>query len=210
MSTILDALHWRYAIKKYDTHKQLSSEQTDMLMEAIRLAPSSAGLQPYKVFMIENQDTRAQLREAGYNQPQITDASHFFVFAVPTNLTEDLAAHYIDTVAKQREVPRDSLTGLEAMAIGTITAKPSETRAAWAARQAYLALGVLISAAAVEHIDCSPMEGFDPMQFDQILGLTERNMTSVVIAAVGFRSDDDTYAHLTKVRYPKEELFETI
>ncbi|MDB5187537.1 MAG: NAD(P)H-dependent oxidoreductase [Candidatus Kaiserbacteria bacterium] len=199
-------MHWRAAVKSYDTSKKLSPEQLDMLLESVRLAPSSAGLQPYIMFVVDKPEIRQKLRAAGYNQAQITDASHFFVFAVPTNLTESLAAHYIDVVAQVRDVPRDTLGGLEAMVTGAITSKPVETRAEWATRQAYLALGVLITAAAVEGIDCSPMEGFDPAQFDEILGLKELNMKSVVMVAAGFRAEDDAYSTLTKVRYPREEL----
>jgi nitroreductase/dihydropteridine reductase len=206
MTSILDAMHWRAAVKSYDSSKKLSPEQLDTLLECVRLAPSSAGLQPYIMFVIDKPEIRQKLRAAGYNQAQITDASHFFVFAVPTNLSESLAAHYIDVVAQVRDVPRDSLGGLEAMATGTITSKPAETRADWATRQAYIALGVLITAAAVEGIDMSPMEGFDPAQFDEILGLKELNMKSVVIAAAGFRAADDAYSALPKVRYPREEL----
>ena len=130
MNTVLQALQWRRAVKKYDTSKKLSPEQIDTLTEAIRLAPSSAGLQPYKVFVVSDESIRAKLALAAYNQPQITTSSQLFVFAVSTNLDESLAKHYIDVVAEGREVPRESLSGLEAMATGTISNKPENTRIA--------------------------------------------------------------------------------
>jgi nitroreductase len=206
MQPIIEALNWRYATKQYDQSKKLTETQLNMLMEAVRLAPSSFGLQPWKAFVVHSADVRTKLRAAAWNQSPITEASHFVVFAVPTNLGDDDVSHFIETVAAVRGVPVESLKEYADMIRGAITRLTPEARVQWAARQAYLALGVLLSTAAVEKIDATPMEGFDPKQFDEILGLTDKNYTSVVVATLGFRSSEDAYAHLAKVRFPKEEI----
>ena len=205
--SIIDKLKWRYATKKFDTNKKLSAEQLDLLLEAIQLAPSSIGLQHYKVLVIENPEVRAKLREAAYGQPQVTDASHLIVFAAETGIDEAYGKRFIDLVASTRNAPRESLAGLEGMVLGQINSRTPEQRVLWAQKQAYIALGVLVAAAADRGIDAGPMEGFDPAKFDEILGLKEKGLTATVIAAVGFRADDDPFSKLIKVRRPKTELF---
>lgn len=208
---ITQALNWRYATKKFDTEKKLSDEQLLILTEALRLSPSSFGLQPWKFLIISNPDIRSKLREAGYGQPQITDASHLVVFAVPTGLTDSLADEHIAEVAKATGQDVSALAAYRDMMAGAINNIPTmEARTAWAARQAYIALGVLLAAAATEGIDAGPMEGFNPVQFDEILGLKEKGLTTVVIAALGFRSPDDAYIQMPKVRFPRERVIEEI
>ncbi|MBD1363407.1 NAD(P)H-dependent oxidoreductase [Mucilaginibacter sp. ZT4R22] len=205
--SIIDKLKWRYATKKFDTNKKLSAEQLDELLEAVQLAPSSYGLQHYKVLVIENAEVRTKLREAAYGQPQITDASQLIVFAAETNIDEGYVKNFVDLIADTRNVPRESLVGLEGMLVGAINGRTPEQRLLWAQKQAYIALGVLVAAAADLGIDAGPMEGFDPAKFDEILGLKEKGLTATVIAAVGFRADDDHFSKLIKVRRPKKELF---
>jgi len=210
MHDIISALNWRYATKKFDAAKKLNSVQLDMLQEALRLAPSSFGLPVWKAVIVENPDVRTALRSAGYGQPQITDASHLLVLAVKKNINDALVDEFIALTAKTRGVSSDSLGDYSTMIKGSINGKSSEELRDWAARQAYIALGVLLVAAAANGIDAGPMEGFDPKQFDEILELDKFGLESKVIVALGFRSADDAFAAAKKVRPEKGELFITV
>lgn len=205
--SLIDKLQWRYATKKFDATKKLSSQQLGDLLDAVQLSPSSIGLQHYKILVVEDTEIRAELRLAGYNQPQITDASQLIVFAAEANINEAYAKDFISLVAETRNVSRESLAPYEGMILGTINSRTPEQLVIWAQKQAYIALGVLLTAAAELGIDATPMEGFDAAQFDEILGLKEKGLTTAVIAAIGFRADDDAYSQLAKVRRPKSELF---
>jgi nitroreductase/dihydropteridine reductase len=205
--SLVEKLQKRAAIKKFDPSKKISAGQLDQLQSAIQLAPSSLGLQSFKVIVVQDPETRAKLRAAGYNQAQITDASALFVFASLTTLDEAFGKKFIDLVADTRSVDRASLDGLEQMVLGTLSSRTDDQKLAWSHKQTYIALGVLISEAAELGIDAGPMEGFDAAQFDEILGLKERGLTTSVIAAVGFRAEDDVYSKMIKVRRPKSELF---
>jgi nitroreductase/dihydropteridine reductase len=205
--SLVEKLQQRAAIKKFDPSKKISAGQLDQLQSAIQLAPSSLGLQSFKVIVVQDPETRAKLRAAGYNQPQITDASALFVFASLTTLDEAFGKKFIDLVADTRSVERASLDGLEQMVLGTLSSRTDDQKLAWSHKQTYIALGVLISEAAELGIDAGPMEGFDAAQFDEILGLKEEGLTTSVIAAVGFRAQDDVYSKMIKVRRPKSELF---
>jgi len=205
--SLVESLQKRAAIKKFDPSKKISAGQLDQLQSAIQLAPSSLGLQSFKVIVVQDPETRAKLRAAGYNQAQITDASALFVFASLTNLDEAFGKKFIDLVAHTRSVDRASLEGLEQMVLGTLSSRTDDQKLAWSHKQTYIALGVLVSEAAELGIDAAPMEGFDAAQFDEILGLKEKGLTTSVIAAVGFRAEDDVYSKMIKVRRPKSELF---
>jgi len=207
---ILDGLRWRYAVKTYDGSKKISDEQLAVLEEAILLAPSSFGIQPYKVFVITDREVRERLKPAAYNQSAITDASHLFVFAYKKTLTEEDLESFVDRIAEVREQSRESLNELE------VSVKGAAQRAVdggyietWNSRQAYIGLGFLLETAALLGIDATPMEGFDPQKVDEVLGLDDHS--SVVIAAVGYRdADKDWLAPLPKVRKPKNELIERV
>jgi nitroreductase len=205
--SLVEQLQWRAAVKQFDPSKKLTAAQLDNLLSAIQLAPTSYGLQSFKVIVVQDAETKAKLREAGYNQPQITDSSALFVFASLTQIDEDFGKKFIDLVAATRSVDRESLAGYEQMILGSINARNEEQKIAWSHKQTYIALGVLVSAAAEQGIDAAPMEGFDAQKFDEILGLKEKGLTTSVIAAVGFRAEDDYYSQLIKVRRSKEELF---
>ncbi|NOW94663.1 NAD(P)H-dependent oxidoreductase [Mucilaginibacter sp. SG564] len=205
--SLIDKLQWRSAIKKFDPAKKLTADQLDNLLSAVQLAPSSYGLQSYKVIVVRDAETKAKLRAAGYDQAQITDSSALFVFASVTNLDNDFGKKFIDLVASTRNVARETLQGYEQVVLGALNGRTREQNIAWSHKQAYIALGVLLSAAADQGIDAGPMEGFDAEKFDEILGLKEKGLTASVIAAVGFRADDDRYSQMIKVRRPKEELF---
>ena len=205
--SLIAPLNWRYATKKFDSTQKLSSAQLDELLKATQLAPSSIGLQAYKIIVVEDKAIREKLREAANGQSQITDASQLIIFASETRLDEAYIANYIDYVSEKREIARENLAGFEQMIIGNVNRLSDEQRIAWSNKQVYIALGVLLTAAAEMGIDACPMEGFNAAQFDEILGLKEKELTTVVLAAVGFRSEDDSYSKLVKVRKPEEELF---
>ena len=205
--SLIAPLNWRYATKKFDSTKKLSAEQLDELLKATQLAPSSVGLQSYKIIVVEDKAIREKLREAANGQSQITDASQLIIFASETRLDDAYIANYIDYVSEKREIARENLTGFEQMIKGNVNRLSDEQRIAWSNKQVYIALGVLLTAAAEMGIDACPMEGFNAAQFDEILGLKEKELTTVVLAAVGFRSDEDSYSKLTKVRKPEEDLF---
>jgi nitroreductase len=205
--SLVDKLNWRYATKKFDPSKKLSKEQLEELLKAVQLSPSSAGLQSYKVIVVEDADIREKLREAAHGQSQLTDASQVIIFASETNLDEAYVKHYIDFVAEKRNIERENLTGYEQMLMGNVNRLTEDQRIAWSNKQTYIALGVLLTAAAEMGIDACPMEGFSAAKFDELLGLEEKHLTTAVIAAIGFRAEDDMYSKLAKVRKPEEELF---
>ena len=205
--SLIEKLQWRAAIKKFDPAKKITAEQLDNLLSAVQLAPTSLGLQSFKVIVVQDAQTKEKLRAAGYNQPQITDSAALFVFASLTNLDENFGKKYIDLVASTRNVERRSLAGFEQMILGSLNSQSDEQKITWSHKQTYIALGVLLSAAADLGIDAGPMEGFNPEKFDEILGLKEKGLTTSVIAAVGYRAEDDVYSKMIKVRRPKDELF---
>ncbi|MFZ2187222.1 MAG: NAD(P)H-dependent oxidoreductase [Candidatus Moraniibacteriota bacterium] len=210
MSNIIEALQWRYATKQFDPEKKLSAEQLHTLKEALRLAPSSFGLQPWHFVIVEDTELRKQLRAAGYDQPQITDASHFLVLATEKNVDAALVDKYLQSIAVTKNIPVETLEGFRGMLNGSIEAKGEAGAREWAVRQVYIALGVLAAAAAVEGIDMAPMEGFDPQAFDAILGLDKRGLVSRVMVGLGFRKIDDPAAQAVKVRYAEEQVFTTL
>ena len=204
--TILEQLNWRYATKSYDATKKISDEDWETLEQSLILAPSSFGIQPYKFIVVTDQAMKEKLRPAAYGQPQITDSSHLVVFIYKKVLTDADIEHFVERIAEVRGVERETLTDYENIMKGSAKkAVDGGYVETWNSRQAYLALGFLLETAALLGIDATPMEGFDPAQFNEILGLTD--YSAVVLAAVGYRNaESDWLANLPKVRFPKEEL----
>lgn len=205
--SLIEKLTWRYATKKFDKTKKLTPFQLEELLHAVHLSPASTGVQSYKVIVVEDAATRAKLQQAAHNQPQIVDASQLIVFATETNLDAEYVKNYVDHVAKSRGVDRSNLEGYEQMINGNVSRMTEQQRINWSQKQAYIALGVLLTSAAELGIDACPMEGFIASQFDEILGLKEKNLTTTVLAAIGFRAEDDAFSKLNKVRKPEEEMF---
>ncbi|HEY9001852.1 MAG TPA: nitroreductase family protein [Mucilaginibacter sp.] len=205
--SLIEKLNWRYATKKFDKAKKLSQHQLEELLHAVHLSPSSAGVQSYKIIVVQDAAVREKLQQAAYGQAQIADASQLIVFAAETNLDAQYVKNYIDHVAKSRSIDRSNLEGYEQMINGNVSGMTEEQRITWAKKQAYIALGVLLTSAAELGIDACPMEGFSAPQFDEVLGLKEKGLTTAVIAAIGFRAEDDAYSKLNKVRKPEEEMF---
>ncbi len=203
----LKQLNWRYATKRMNK-KTVPQNKIDNILEAIRLSPSSMGLQPYTVVVIEDEAVRAKMLPAIYNQPQIVEGSHVLVFAVWDGITPEQVQTFIKQIAMEREIPEKSLDGFKNMILGFISQKEKDDLINWNAKQAYIALGTGMVAAALEEVDATPMEGFDPQALDQLLKLKEKGLKSVAILALGYRdSDEDKLAQLKKVRRPKEEFF---
>ncbi|WP_297332440.1 NAD(P)H-dependent oxidoreductase [Flavobacterium sp.] len=212
MTDFIESLNWRYATKKYDASKKVSNNDLETLKEAVQLSVSSAGLQPYRVVVVESDEAKNKLAEAamGNNKNVFADASHLFIFAVEKNLGDEHVEDYMDNISETRNVEKESLKDFEGMIKGSIDSRNEKENQSWAGKQAYIALSNLINAAAVLKIDSTPMEGFDANKVDEILNLNDKGLTTSVIAAVGYRHSDDNFQNLKKVRKPKQELFITI
>ncbi|SDR66324.1 Nitroreductase [Gillisia sp. Hel1_33_143] len=210
MKNYIENLNWRYATKQFDPTKKISQEELDFLLEAIQLSASSYGLQPYEIIVVDNAQIQEKLKAAAWNQSQLTDASHVLVFANMKSVDENYVDAYMDTIAKTRKLKVEDLSGFKDMIKNTILQLSDEDQVQWTAKQAYIALGNLLSAAANFKIDVCPMEGFSAEEFDEILGLKERNLTAAAIATVGFRSAEDQTQFAAKVRKSKEDLFTTV
>ena len=204
---LIENLKWRYATKKYDASKKINDEDLEVLQEAIQLTATSYGLQLFNVINVEDADTRAALLPASWGQTQIVDASHLFVFAVPTQVTREMIESYAKIMAETRGIPVDALTGMVDFMSSKVLEFTPEQQQVWLAKQTYIALGNVMVAAGELKIDGTPMEGFDPQQYNEILGLNDLGLTSTVVMALGYRSEEDEAQHGKKVRRPISELF---
>lgn len=204
---ILEHLNWRYATKSYDRSRKVSAEDWAALERALTLAPSSFGLQPYKILVITDPATREKLKPAAYGQAPVTDASHLVVFAYKKILTDADVERFIERTAEVRGQTRESLADYEKLLKNTARkAAEGGYIETWNSRQVYIALGFLLETAALLGIDATPMEGFDPAKVNEVLGLTD--YSAVVLAAVGYRdAGNDWLVNLKKVRKPEDELF---
>lgn len=204
--SLLDSLRWRYATKTFDASAKLSDGDVTKLLEALRLTPTSFGLQPYKFIVIEDAALRAKLRSHAWNQPQVTDASHLIAICAKDTLTEADIDAYLDDIARTRSVERPSLHGYREMMLGFIRARSVDDVREWIMHQSYIALGVLLCACADLNIDACPMEGFDRAQVQKLLQLTGTGYSISTLCPVGKRSPADGMAHAAKVRFPLESL----
>jgi len=208
---LIETLKWRYATKKFDSHKKIDSNNLELLKEAIRLSVSSYGLQLYKVLIIENQELKKRLREASWDQFQITDASHLFIFcSFNKNFSEGIYS-YINLLLE--EVDESKISDIQTYGQSikeSIEAMEEAERKAWSEKQVYLAMNNLLIAAAELRLDACPMEGFERDKYDQILGLSEKGLNAVLVAPVGYRASNDSAQFRKKVRRNTEELFELI
>jgi nitroreductase len=205
------ALRWRYATKKFDSNRKIDPSTWQLLEESLVLSPSSFGLQPWKFLVIDDPRTRESLVPASWGQTQVVEASHVVVFLAKNPVTpEDVQAH-LERTAEVRGVPVETLEGFGKIVKGFITNPPYPLDLKeWATRQVYLALGTFMTSAAVLGIDTCPMEGIAPATYDKILGLEGSGFETVVVCPAGYRSEDDKYASLPKVRFPKSQLIQHI
>mgnify|MGYP003664921460 FL=1 len=206
MNSIVDKLNWRYATKKFDSSKKVSEKDLETLLEAARLTASSYGLQPYEIYVIEDTDVRQKLRKASYDQPQITDASYLIVLANKPTFNETMIDDYIANIMAIRGVSKEDLKGFSQTMKSTLLDLPDAYKNTWTSNQTYIVLGNLMTVASEMKIDTCPMEGFDKAKYNEILGLTDKDLNAAVVLAVGYRSADDTTQHYPKVRYSKEQI----
>jgi nitroreductase len=210
MSNFIENQKWRYATKKFDTEKKISVADLETLKEAIQLSTSSYGLQLYKVFIVENTEIRAKLQPASWGQSQIVDASHLLVFANIVDVQNQHIDEYIQNIANTRGLSLEDLKGYSDFMKSKIVPLPVDEKSVWTSKQTYLALANLMNAAAELKIDVTPMEGFEPEQYNEILGLNELGLNASLVAAVGYRHKEDATQYHVKVRKPKQELFTII
>jgi nitroreductase len=207
----LQQLQWRYATKVFDPAQPISAEAWNVLEQSLVLSPSSFGLQPWKFFVVQNPEIRQQLLEHSWKQAQVVQASHLVVFAIRKDLNGDDVDRYVNRMADVQGIPADSLAGFGGMVKGFMAKPPYPLDMdGWATRQVYIALGQFMTTAAMMGIDTSPLEGFVPSKYDEVLKLGEQGYASVVVCGAGYRSDDDKYAQKPKVRYPTTEVVEYI
>lgn len=211
MSDLISLLNWRYATKKMDPTRPVPEAQITRVLEAIRLSASSSGLQPYHVLVVRDPAVRARLREAAFGQGQVTDASHLLVFAAWDNYTEDRINEAFDLVNTERGFVNEGWENYRKMLLRTYVARDPEVNFQHAARQAYIALGTALLAAAELGLDSTPMEGFSPEQVDEILGLRARGLRSVLLLPIGHRAAaGDWLVELKKVRRPLDALVTSV
>lgn len=208
--TVLSQLKWRYATKKFDATKKIAPELWAQLEQAVVLAPSSYGLQPWKFIVVTDPAVRKQLHLVSWNQPQILDASHLVVFAAKNPPTPADAERHVARTEQVRGLAPGALDGFKKMILGTLSNMSESAAQTWAAKQCYIALGVFLSACALAGVDACPMEGFQGEKYDEVLGLKAKGLSSVVIATAGYRAAADAYAGLAKSRFEVSDVIEHV
>ena len=205
--SLIEKLQWRYATKKMDPTKSVPLEKVEKILEAIRLTASSSGLQPYEVLVITNKAIREKIKAIAWDQTQIVDSSYLLVFAAWDTYTADRINQSFDMTEKIRDFKSEAGDIYRQKLLSGYTARDAETNYNHAAKQAYIGLGTALIAAAYEEVDCTPMEGFDPIALDEILNLKAKGLRSVVMLPLGYRkADEDWLVNLKKVRKPKESF----
>lgn len=205
---LIEGLKWRYATKKFNPSKKVSAADIEKIKEAIQLSASSYGLQLYKILLIENEEIREKLKPAAWNQSQITDASHLFVFCHEKKVSEESIKDYLQLKADMQQLKVADLKGYGDFIFGKWQTQTDREQFHWTAKQTYIALGNLLAACGELKIDACPMEGFEVDQVNEILELEEKGLSAAVIATVGYRSDEDETQAAPKVRKSMNELFE--
>lgn len=208
---LIDRLNWRYATKKMNPDKAVPQDKLDRIIEAVRLAPTSSGLQQFELILVTNKDVREKIKAIAWNQAQVTDASHLLVFAAWDNYTPERINGMFDLVNDERGFRNEGWEAYRQMLLNSYPQRDAQTNFEHAARQAYVGLGIALTAAAFEEVDATPMEGFDPAALDEILDLRAKGLRSVVIMPVGYRADEgDWLVNLKKVRRPIDQFLTTV
>ena len=208
---LLNALEWRYATKLFDATKKIPADVWHALEKSLVLTPTSYGLQPYKFLVVQDAGKRAELLAHSWKQKQIVEASHFVVFVARTEMTEADVDRFIKRTADIRQHPAENLNAYRDVIIKDVVKGPRGKAAhEWAARQSYIALGNLMTAAALLRVDTCPMEGLVPAEYDKILNLAGTGYATVVACALGYRSAGCKYANMTKVRYEIKDLIQHV
>ncbi len=203
----LESLEWRYATKRMNG-EQIPDQKLKNILDAVHLAPSSFGLTPYNVIVVQDPAIKEKLAPHCYNQPQIKESSALLIFAPWKNINDDHVDIYMNEIAATRGIPTEALADFSNIIKGKVNSSSPEDLHVWAAKQAYIALGFGLAAAAVEAIDSTPMEGFNPAGVNEVLGLEAKGLSAVCILALGYRDAPQDYlANAKKVRRDKEKLF---
>lgn len=207
MKSLVQLLQWRYATKKMDATKTVSDDKLQTILETVRLTATSSGLQPYEVFVVTNPEVRQQIQAIGWNQAQITQASHLLVFAAWDNYTVERINMMFDLTNEVRGFKNQGWEDYRQMLLNTYPTRDPEINFQHAARQSYIGLGTALLAAAEQEVDCTPMEGFDADALDTILDLRAKGLRSTIILPIGYReASNDWLVNLTKVRRSIEEF----
>lgn len=207
--SLLQQLNWRYATKKFDATKKISAADWAVLEEALILTASSYGLQPWKFIIVTDPALKAKLRPASWNQSQVEDCSHMVIFAARQDITETDLDRFIARTAEVRGSTVESLAGYKGFMMGDLVKGARHAVIhEWAARQTYIAMGNLLTSAALLGIDACPFEGIEPAKYDEILGLKGTGYATVSACPVGYRADDDKYASAPKVRFAAKDLID--
>ncbi len=207
MTDIIKQLNWRYATKAFDPNKKISEKDFDTLLEALRLSPSSMGLQPWRFVVVRDPALREQLKPAISNKGHVTDSSHLIALCVIKDINEAYLHQCLDFIMHERNLKPENMTAIKERYIGLLSAKSDAERKAWITAQVYIALGVILTTCAMMEIDACPVEGFDSKMADKILGLDKYGIESRVLVPVGYRlAEKDFLVGLKKVRYPKEQV----
>ena len=203
---LIDQLQWRYATKKFDASKTIPDDVWDAVAKSLVLTPSSFGLQPWHFVTIRDQKIKEELLPHSWGQAQVTDCSHFVVLTAKTSMTEDEIDAFLARTIEIRGGKIDQLNPYRDMMVGFTKNMDAAAKLQWAKLQTYIALGQLMTAAAVLGIDACPMEGIAPAEYDRILGLEEKGLTTSVACALGYRCPDDKYATAPKVRFDESDV----
>ena len=208
---LLTQLNWRYATKQFDPQLKIAPQTWAALEETLLLTPSSFGLQPWKFLVVTDAATREQLVPVSWGQRQVADASHLVVFAVKRNFGEADIDAYLNRIVDVRGTSRESLSGYRGMMVGNLIQNRDDAgRKNWATNQTYIALGNFLTSAALLGVDACPLEGIEPLKYDELLGLKEQGLMTVVAAAAGYRAAGDKYASARTVRFPKSAVLAEI
>ncbi len=209
--TIMKQLNWRYATQKFDPKKKISAEDWHTLEESLRLTPSSYGLQPWHFLVVQSPQIRKKLTPASWNQPQIETCSHLLIVTHLKMMTKEYVEIYIQTISKIRGVAEKDLKRFRDVLVNDVVEGTGVSdQSHWAALQAYLAMGVFMTVAALLNIDVCPMEGIIPKQYDDILGLKDSRYTTLAVLAAGYRAADDQLQHAKKVRFERNHVIQVI
>ena len=196
---IIDSLKWRYATKKFDNKKIIPQHKIDRLKEAFNLTATSYGIQPIKLLILRNKALQEELVKHSFDQQQVVLASHLLIFCI-SDITDKTIVEYFDRVKAIRDTPDEILSPFKDYLLDSFSNKNEEEIKSYCTKQAYLAMGNLLTVCAVEGIDACPMEGFDPQAYDEKLGLKEKGLNSVLVMPIGYRAKDDFFSSLKKVR----------
>lgn len=208
MHKILEDLQWRYATKRFDSTLKIGDTEIEIIREALRLTPTSYGLQAMKFLFVESPELRNKLMEATYGQRAISEASHLLVLCTENSVRPELIDEYIEKSSAARNADPSKASGYRDFLKNSLTTLPEKEAIEWNARQVYISLGILLSVCARLRIDMLPMEGFQEDRYDEILGLKSRNLSAVLVCPLGYRHAEDQHQHYPKVRRSEDDLFE--